>query len=143
MSRPERGNPADDHRLGDAASSSERLPPKPTRESALAGEGGSQGSSSRAEPTAAESSADLGKERQEVGSAAGSQRHPPHTTANDEDAPVQEGMSSPDEVPVLPANASGSDKVTTSDQATPVREDSMYDDRPARDKNRPPSGRVE
>ena len=70
--------------------------------------------------------------RHEAGSAGDSQRHPPHVTENDGPA-----------VPHLPANASGSDKVTTAEQDRGIDPASMYDRRPEEDKDQPPSERAE
>jgi hypothetical protein len=71
-----------------------------------------------------------------------SSRNPPHVTANDEDAEVQDELPSPDPVPLLPANAAGSDASPTQEQSQPIDEASMYDRRPEQDKDRPPSDRV-
>ena len=79
-----------------------------------------------------------GEGRREVGSAAGSQRHPPHVTPNDEGAPVQQSNESPDEVPVLPANAGGRDIISSEEQRQPIDDESMYDRRPSQDKDQPP-----
>lgn len=71
--------------------------------------------------------------RREVGTAAEQQLHPPHLTENDEAAGVQ--------VPALPANASGSDQVTSAEQDRGIDRESMYDRRPDEDKDQPPSER--
>lgn len=60
---------------------------------------------------------------------------PPHLTENDEDAPVQDEVESPDDVPVLPANASGSDQVGTDKQQNEVDDESAYENRPEEDKS--------
>lgn len=108
-------------------------PDKPTREDATessdprrlhdrhAGE-----ATQRAEGAAGASN---GKGREEQGDAASSQKHPPHETAQDDDAPV------------LPANAQGTDTVPTEEIEQPIREESMYDQRRDEDKDRPPSTR--
>ncbi len=78
--------------------------------------------------------------RREVGSAAESRKHPPHPTVSDagvEATPEAEGEAS--QTP-LPANAHGVDRVDLSHQP-PIQEGSMYEHRPAEDKDRPPSGR--
>lgn len=75
--------------------------------------------------------------RREVGDSRTSREHPPHVTKNDEGAPVQEHLESPDDVPTLPANAQGSD--TQEDDPRGIDEESMYDRRPSEDKDRPPS----
>lgn len=77
--------------------------------------------------------------RKEVGDAASSQKHPPHVSESAEDAPVQQSNAAPNQTPVLGANASGKDKVSTKELDQPIREGSMYDQRPAEDKDRPPS----
>jgi hypothetical protein len=61
-------------------------------------------------------------------------RERPHLTENDRDAPVQRQTQSPDDVPVLPANASGRDTQSTGQQ--PRDDASMYDGRPGEDKDR-------
>jgi len=73
-----------------------------------------------------------GEPRREIGSKEGSERHPPHVPEHDADADIQEGLPAESAVPILPANAAGSDKVTTSDQDEAVDEESMYDRRPER-----------
>ncbi|CAN5658089.1 hypothetical protein BH23GEM8_BH23GEM8_19110 [soil metagenome] len=59
---------------------------------------------------------------------------PPHVTANDDDAPVQDELDSKDDVPVLPANAGGKDQVSTDDQPRQIDDESAYDGRPEEDK---------
>jgi hypothetical protein len=73
--------------------------------------------------------------REERGTAAGSRRNPPHVTENDADAPVQDSIPAPDDVPVLPANAHGEDTVR-SDALSEIDDESMYDRRPGEDKDR-------
>lgn len=77
--------------------------------------------------------------RREVGDSRSSREHPPHVTENDEGAPVQEHLESPEDVPTLPANAQGADTQPTDGGA--IDEESMYDRRPSEDKDRPPSSR--
>jgi hypothetical protein len=101
----------------------------------------SDGTHQKGEPAGASDADRLGLHRNDVGNASDSQRHPPHVTENDEGAPVQEDTLAPNDVPVLPANASGSDAVTTGEQAEAIDDESMYDRRPDRDKDRPPSER--
>jgi hypothetical protein len=122
-------------------SSTDRLPHKPTRESAIGSTDPDQVTGQRSEPAGMPASEELGETRQEVGTAADSQRHPPHVASSDADAPVQDELPSPDAVPVLPANAAGSDKITAEEQDEPIDEESMYEGRPERDKDRPPSER--
>lgn len=86
---------------------------------------------------------DIGEKRQEVGSQASSNRNPPHVSENAEDEPIQKEMPSPGAAPVMPANASGTDKVDSAEQAQPVDDESMYDGRPDEDKNQPPSERAD
>lgn len=74
--------------------------------------------------------------RSEVGNSATSQAHPPHVTENDENAPVQrEGIEAPNEAPALPANASGTDAVSADEQMQPIEPTSMYERRPAENKD--------
>ena len=77
--------------------------------------------------------------RKEVGTAASSRLHPPHVDENADDAPVQAGHGNPAEIPTLPANASGHDRVTTREHDQGIDEESMYDRRTSQDKDRPPS----
>ena len=79
------------------------------------------------------------KARREVGTAAASRLHPPHVDQNAEAAPVQAEHDNPASIPTLPANASGSDKVTTGEHNQPIDDESMYDRRTSQDKNQPPS----
>lgn len=79
--------------------------------------------------------------RDEKGTAAGSRRHPPHTTENSDAGQVQSEEEAPGEVPVLPANAQGTDTVSTETHEQPIDETSMYDRRRDEDKDRPPSTR--
>lgn len=85
----------------------------------------------------------LGEGRVEVGDRASSARHTPHPTGTASDDSIQNDSGSVEEIPVLPANASGEDKVTTSEQDQPIDEESMYDRRPDQDKDRPPSRRAD
>jgi hypothetical protein len=73
-------------------------------------------------------------QRQERGDAESSQRHPPHADVGAHDAPLQHDAPAPDDVPTLGANAHGHDKQGT-DQP-PIDPESMYDHRPAEDKDR-------
>ena len=77
--------------------------------------------------------------RKEVGDAASSRLHPPHVDDNADEAPVQDEHENPAEIPTLPANASGSDKITTAEHDQGIDEESMYDKRPSQDKDHPPS----
>lgn len=79
--------------------------------------------------------------REEKGSAAGSRRHPPHKTENTESGQVESEDDAPGDVPVLPANAQGTDTVTTAEHEQAIDETSMYDRRRDEDKDRPPSTR--
>jgi hypothetical protein len=74
--------------------------------------------------------------RREVGDEASSQKHEPHVTHNDEDAPVQDSAPAPDDVAALPANAHGKDVVQAHEEVGEVDEESMYDRRPGEDKDR-------
>ena len=64
-------------------------------------------------------------ERHEVGDSASSRRDPPHGTENGGAA--------------LPANAGGTDRVSSDEQDFEVNEESAYDRRPTQDKDRPAS----
>lgn len=78
-----------------------------------------------------------GEDRQEVGSQQSSRRDPPHTTANDAQATqIQRESDSPESVPTMPANASGTDRVSTDDQDQGIDPASMYDRRRGEDKER-------
>jgi hypothetical protein len=80
--------------------------------------------------------------RKEVGDSQSSNLHPPHVPQGEADSPLQDEHGSPEQVPALPANASGTDKVSTGEQTRPIDPASMYDRRPEEDKNSPPSDRV-
>lgn len=77
--------------------------------------------------------------RKEIGTAASSQKHPPHLDENMEDAPLQEEHPSPDDVAALPATAHGRDKEPTTGQEQPIDDESMYEHRPEEDKNWDPA----
>ena len=79
------------------------------------------------------------KGRKEVGGAASSRLHPPHVDQNAGAEPIQQEHESPADIPTLPANASGSDKITTAEHDQPIDDESMYDRRPSQDKDQPPS----
>lgn len=72
--------------------------------------------------------------RKERGDADSSQRHPPHTDLNAQGAPLQKDAPAPDDVPALGANAHGRDKQAA--EQPPIDPESMYDHRPAEDKDR-------
>lgn len=74
--------------------------------------------------------------RKEVGGAASSQVHPPHVTENDKGAQVQGSTQAPGDVPALPANAHGRDRVDAHEQVREIDEESMYGSRPGEDKDR-------
>ena len=73
--------------------------------------------------------------RESRGTAADSQRHPPHLDVNSAGAPVQGSTQAPDDVPVLPANASGQDTQEVKPGDGEVDHESMYSRRPEEDKN--------
>lgn len=81
-------------------------------------------------------------DRKDVGDARSSSEHPPHVARHEKDAPIQDGLPSPEPVPTTPANASGSDEATTEEQAEPIDEESMYDRRPEEHKHISPSDRA-
>jgi hypothetical protein len=112
--------------------------PKPSRDDAVAA-----GSTEEMTPGAS-SSADTeryGTGRRNPEASGKGESHPPHVPEGDRDAPVQDELESPDDVPVLPANASGQDQVSTEEQPTEIREESAYDQRPEEDKHWSPDGR--
>lgn len=74
--------------------------------------------------------------RPETGGAGAPHRDRPHVSENAEGAPVQGSAPSPDDVPVLPANAHGKDRVAADEEVPGVDEASMYDNRPGEDKDR-------
>lgn len=76
--------------------------------------------------------------REEKGKSNSNGKHPPHVTEGSEDASVQ-GKPGEQGTPVLPANAQGTDRVSTDDAAQAIDDESMYDRRPGEHKNRPPS----
>lgn len=68
-------------------------------------------------------------------------RDRPHATKNDlEGGEIQPEGSGGRPIPAMPANASGTDRVTTDDQDEGIDPTSMYDRRRAEDKDQPPSG---
>ena len=74
--------------------------------------------------------------RKEVGDAESSQLHPPHVTKNDRGAPFQADSPSPQDVPGLPANAHGHDRVAADGAVPAIDDESMYSNRPGEDKDR-------
>jgi hypothetical protein len=104
----------------------------------MSGGGGSLGEETPTGPTDRPGHPSQPGPRREVGSAADSRRHPPHVTENVEGEPVQRSMPSPGPAAPLPANAHGQDKSEQAEQP-PIREESMYDDRPGENKDTPPS----
>lgn len=82
-----------------------------------------------------ESSAPGAGPRAARGTAADSQRHPPHLDVNAEDAPVQASTEAPNDVPVLPANAGGQDKQEVKPGEGEIDHESMYSRRPEEDKH--------
>ena len=121
-------------------SSSERLPPKPTRESATGSPTAKRALRQRREPAGADIPEHLGLDRQEAAEPHAT-RSRPHVPQADRDGELQRHLSSPRGVPVPPANASGRDNLTPEEQNETIDEESMYDRRPERDKDRPPSER--
>ncbi len=74
--------------------------------------------------------------RDAVGDAETSQRHPPHVDHNAKGAPLQGSTQAPDDVAALPANAHGRDELPLDQVPRTIDEESMYDGRPAEDKDR-------
>lgn len=115
-------------------------PDKPTRDSATEADDPREMYDAR--PAAPPSKSDEAEEgREEKGTAASSQRYPPHPTESAEEGTVQGEDSARGEVPVLPPNAQGTDKVSTEEHDQPIQETSMYDGRRDEDKDTPPSTR--
>lgn len=117
-------------------------PDEPTRHTASGSEDAGRSYDAEAgagEPVTAAGPAHEGRE--EKGSAAGSRRHPPHVTENSEGGTVESEESAPGEVPILPANAEGSDTVSTEELDQGIDDTSMYDRRRDEDKDTPPSTR--
>jgi hypothetical protein len=125
------------------SSSSDSLPPKPTRDAAIGSERVEEVLDRSGVAEGSGAPEHLTSERQEVGDAESSQRHPPHVARQDAEAEIQDELPSPGGVPVLPANAHGRDKLTPDEQREPMDDASMYDGRPERDKDQPPSKRLE
>lgn len=115
-------------------------PDKPTRDSATGSEDPREMYDARAGATKGKA-ADQEEGREEKGTSASSRRHPPHPTEEAEEADVQSDESAPGEVPVLPANAQGTDTVSTDEHDQPIDDTSMYDRRRDEDKDTPPSTR--
>ena len=74
--------------------------------------------------------------REERGTQASSQLHPPHVDQNAKGAQVQDSTQAPNDVPTLPANAHGRDELPMDQVSTTIDPESMYDGRPAEDKDR-------
>ena len=74
--------------------------------------------------------------RAAIGNSATSREHPPHVTENDKGAAVQQqNTQAPNEVPVRPANAGGTDKIPAEETMRPIQPTSMYEGRPAEHKD--------
>jgi hypothetical protein len=97
------------------------------------------GGGAAAEPSRGTPPKDPKGGREERGNSATSRKHPPHVTENVDDETLQSDGTAADDVPSLPATAHGADKIPNVEQAQPINEESMYDGRPAEDKDRPPS----
>ncbi len=122
-------------------STSDHLPHKPTRETATGSGRIDPVIEQRDEPAGADTPEHLGTERNEVGDAQSSSRHPPHVQDQEKGMDVQ-GNAGGEDAPVMPANAGGQDRLTVDEQNGSIDSESMYDQRPERDKTRPPSSRV-
>lgn len=90
-----------------------------------------------------ESSAPGAGPREARGSGADSQRHPPHLDVNSDDAPVQASTEAPNDVPVLPANASGQDKQEVTPGEGEIDDESMYSRRPEEHKRYRPEAQAD
>lgn len=75
--------------------------------------------------------------REERGDADGSRKQPPHRTPNADEARLQKNHPSPEDAPVLPANAQGVDKRDADEASPEIDEESMYVGRPEEHKDRP------
>jgi len=73
--------------------------------------------------------------RKEVGDAASSSLHPPHTDVNSEGAPLQAETQAPNAVPASPANAHGEDRGAGQGPGH-IDDESAYDRRPGEHKDR-------
>jgi hypothetical protein len=122
-------------------SSSDRLPHEPTRESSRGTGDLDEARGQPDQPAGLHNPQHLGSGRQDVPGESGTDRDPPHSTPQDASGQVHDELPSPRDVPVQPSNASGVDKVTVDEQDEEIDEESMYDRRPERDKDRPPSER--
>ena len=100
------------------------------------------GGGAAAEPSRGTPPQDPKGGRKEHGNAATSRKHPPHITENVDDEALRSDAPGTGQVPTLPATAHGTDEVSTTEQAQPIDEESMYDRRPSEDKDRPPSSPV-
>ncbi len=83
----------------------------------------------------------LGRDRQDIDSNAAARNDTPHLTPQDDDGEIPDDIPGDGDVAALPSNASGIDKVTVDDQNQEIDDESMYDRRPAEDKDQPPSER--
>ena len=81
--------------------------------------------------------------REEHGTAAGSQLHPPHVDVNAKGSAVQDSQDSPKDVPTMPANASGSDRAHGGEQPHSIDSGSMYERRPEEHKDSSAASRGE
>ena len=73
--------------------------------------------------------------REERGTAAGSQLHPPHVDVNAQGAQAQDSSDSPSDVPTMPANAAGHDRAEGGEHPHSIDHGSMYDRRPQEHKD--------
>lgn len=104
--------------------------PKPGRDDAVAA-GSTEEMTPGATGDAAQRYASGRRDPEEAGKG---RPQPPHVTENDQSAALQDEHESPEDVPVLPANAAGEDEVSTDDQPRNIDEESAYDRRPEEDK---------
>jgi len=79
-------------------------------------------------------------DRKDVASS-GTARDKPHKMPQDDGAANDRSSGSSGDAPAAPANASGVDKVPVAEQDEEIDKESMYDRRPERDKDQPPSDR--
>ena len=115
-------------------------PDKPTRDDAVSSHSTEEmlDTAARPEPRTSHPA----RQPVEGGEGAGASRpaHPPHVTENAEGAPLQKGRpQGAGEQPVIPPLAQGQDQFTAEESSPEINDESMYEGRPAEDKDRQPS----
>jgi hypothetical protein len=102
-------------------------PARPSRDDAAAA-GSVEGMAAGSAAGNDERNRSLAEGRRDPEGSGDGERQKPHVTENEEGKPVQGDEDG--DAPVLPANASGSDQVSTDDQPRTVDDESAYDRRP-------------